>query len=133
MNLCLVLHHVNGKGAASSLQDRRCAIDVVILREALKASGGSLRWCPTDRQLADGLTKDKGDPADLLRACMRTAQYQLADESTVLDNKAAERAQRVSRSKTRTSAEEHRDLDWCAQGLAEADADLREALWTLSC
>ena len=88
MKLCLVLHHVNGKGAASSLQDRRCAIDVVILREALKASGGSLRWCPTDRQLADGLTKDKGDPADLLRACMRTAQYQLADESTVLDNKA---------------------------------------------
>lgn len=38
------------------------------------------RWTPTDRMVADGLTKDKGESLDLLRLVFRSARYQLADE-----------------------------------------------------
>ena len=48
----------------------------------------------SDRQLADGLTKNSGDPNDLLRACMKNAIYQLSDEALVLQLKSAEREYR---------------------------------------
>ena len=46
--------------------------------------------------LADGLTKDKAEPMDLLRSVLRlrSARYQLADEQTVLDRKREERERR---------------------------------------
>ena len=44
--------------------------------------------------LADGLTKDKAEPMDLLRSVLRSARYQLADEQTVLDRKKEERERR---------------------------------------
>ena len=44
--------------------------------------------------LADCLTKDKAEPADLLRACIRHGVYQLADEVTVLARVATERQHR---------------------------------------
>ena len=43
---------------------------------------------------ADGLTKDKGEPLDLLRSIIRSARYQLADEQLVLDRKREERDRR---------------------------------------
>ena len=50
-----------------------------------------VRWVPTNRMLADGLTKDAGDPIDLLRACIRRASYQISPEETVLKMQAAEK------------------------------------------
>ena len=47
--------------------------------------------------LADALTKDKMDPIDLLRACMRSASYQISPEQHVLAQQAAERELRVQR------------------------------------
>lgn len=44
--------------------------------------------------IADGLTKDKADPIDLLRACIRKARYQVSPEETVLKQQAEERARR---------------------------------------
>ena len=52
------------------------------------------RWTATDRMVADGLTKDKGEPLDLLRSVFRSACYQLADEQLVLDRKKEERLRR---------------------------------------
>ena len=46
--------------------------------------------------LADGLTTDKAEPSDLLRACIRHGVYQLADEATVLARAATERQNRES-------------------------------------
>ena len=63
----------------------------MIIREALKNTNGSIRWLPTNRMVADGLTKDKADPLDLLRACMRRSQYQISSEQTVLEQQADER------------------------------------------
>eukprot|EP00959_Pyramimonas_sp_CCMP1952_P450631 9435217-Pyramimonas_sp.AAC.1 len=44
--------------------------------------------------LADALTKEKADAHDLLRACIRSGVYQLADESVTLESAAAERERR---------------------------------------
>ena len=46
--------------------------------------------------LADGLTNDKAEPSDLLRACIRHGVYQLADEVTILARAATEQQNRES-------------------------------------
>ncbi len=81
----------------AALSDKRCAIDVVVIRDSVRRCGGQIRWCPTNRQLADALTKDKGEPADLLRACMRANIYQFADEERILELKSQEREHRRTR------------------------------------
>jgi len=53
-----------------------------------------LRWIPTDRMLADSMTKEHPDAIDLLRACVRTGRYQISPEATVLMMRANERARR---------------------------------------
>jgi hypothetical protein len=54
--------------------------------------------------VADGLTKDKGEPLDLLRSVFRNARYQLADEQLVLDRKKEERLRRQELGRSRKSA-----------------------------
>ena len=60
----------------------------------MKISNGQVRWLPTDRMIADGLTKNKLDPVDLLRSCIRQGTYQISPEELVLQQQAAERARR---------------------------------------
>ena len=54
--------------------------------------------------VADGLTKDKGEPLDLLRSVFRNARYQLADEQLVLDRKKEERLRRQELGRSRKAA-----------------------------
>jgi len=49
--------------------------------------------------LADGLTKDTGGSADLLRSVLRSGFYQISPENTVLDRKAQEKEHRQQRAK----------------------------------
>lgn len=63
------------------------------------------RWVPTGHMLADGLTKDKAEPMDLLRSVLRAARYQLADEQTVLDRKREERERRKNLAGKRAKAQ----------------------------
>eukprot|EP00959_Pyramimonas_sp_CCMP1952_P130618 2731451-Pyramimonas_sp.AAC.1 len=66
---CKSLHdHVKANASPASPEDKRCAIDVAVIKDSVKRCGASFRWCPTNRQLSNALAKDKGDPADLLRA-----------------------------------------------------------------
>ena len=55
------------------------------------------RWRATGHTVADGLTKNKSEPIDLLRSVVRAAKYQLADEQLVLDRKKAEKEHRKLR------------------------------------
>ena len=86
--------HLVSPSAPTSIEDRRTSIDVVIIRESMKISNGQVRWLPTDRMIADGLTKNKLDPVDLLRSCIRQGTYQISPEELVLQQQAAERARR---------------------------------------
>ena len=80
--------------SSPTLDDRRTAIDIVILRDSIGRLGASLRWIPTDRMLADSLTKESVEAFDLLRACIRSGQYQISAESNVLEMRAKERDRR---------------------------------------
>ena len=86
--------HLISLGTGGSLDDKRAAIHVAIVRQSIARTGLEPRWCPTDRMAADGLTKDKGEPLDLLRSILRSGRYQLADEQLVLDRKKEERDRR---------------------------------------
>ena len=72
----------------------------MIIRESLATTCGAIRWLPTDRMIADGLTKDKMDPVDLLRSCLRQGQYQISPEELVLQQQAEERERRKQRIST---------------------------------
>lgn len=80
--------------SAPSLDDRRTSIDIVIIRESVRRMSASVRWIPTDRMLADGMTKEAADALDLLRACMRSGKYQISPEEDVLEWRANERNRR---------------------------------------
>lgn len=79
------------------MEDRRTSIDITIIRESIRNASMHVRWVPTDRMLADSLTKDAGDPVDLLRSCMRSSSYQISPESEVLDRQAMEKQRRLGR------------------------------------
>ena len=91
--------HLLSPSSPTSIEDRRTSIDVVIIRESCKLMSAFVRWVPTDRMLADALTKDSGDATDLLRACMKRAAYQISPEETVLEYQALEKERRLQRKK----------------------------------
>ena len=80
--------------SSPTLDDRRTAIDIIILRDSVSRLQAHVRWIPTDRMLADALTKESPDAFDLLRACIRTHQYQISPEGSVLELRAKERDRR---------------------------------------
>ena len=83
--------------SAPTLEDKRCALDITIIRESVARLQTVLRWVPTDRMLADSLTKESAEAMDLLRACLRGGKYQISCEDHVLEWKASERARRQER------------------------------------
>lgn len=93
--------HLITLGSGGVLDDKRVAIDIAIIRQSIQRAGLQPRWIPTDRMAADGLTKDKGEPLDLLRSIIRSAKYQLADEQAVLDRKKEEKIRRQQLGKQR--------------------------------
>ena len=70
-----------------------------------------LRWAPTDRQLADVLTKDKAEPADLFRAVLREGTYRISEEDKLLALAKAERLRRQAVGRERREAAEKRPDD----------------------
>ena len=101
--------HLISLGSGGVLDDKRIAIDIAVIRQSVQRSRLTPRWVPTDRMVADGLTKDKGEPLDLLRSVIRVAKYQLADEQTVLDRKREEKELRKNLGKNRQEASDHTD------------------------
>eukprot|EP00435_Cladocopium_sp_Y103_P011801 s2210_g3.t1 len=88
--------HLIPLGSGGTLDEKRAAIDVAIIRQGIIRCGLEPRWCATGHMLAEGLTKDRGEPLDLLCSVVRSAKYQLADEDTVLERAKAERDRRKS-------------------------------------
>ena len=96
--------HLVSPSSPTGVDDRRTSIDIVIIRESIKLTGAQVRWLPTDRMIADGLTKDKADPIDLLRSCVRAGCYQISPEEFVLAQQAEERALRAQKRQSQSNA-----------------------------
>ena len=54
--------------SSPTLDDRRTAIDIIIIRDSVKRLQASPRWLPTDRMLADAMTNESPDAFDLKSA-----------------------------------------------------------------
>ena len=89
--------HLDSLSSPSSVEDKRCGFDLVISRQCMQRLGATIRWAPTNSQLADALTKDAADPVDFWRSCMRRGEYQLSPEHIILERAAAERSRRKQR------------------------------------
>ena len=87
-----------------ALDDGRTGIDSAIIRQSITRTKLEPRWCPTGRMGADGLTKDRADPIDLLRSILKSYKYQLADEQLVVDRKTEERDRRKEVGKLRNQS-----------------------------
>ena len=48
-----------------------------MIKQCLGRTKLSIRWVPTNLQLADAFTKDKIDPSDLIRAALDIGEDQL--------------------------------------------------------
>ena len=121
--------HLISPSSPSSLTDKRCAVDMIIAREALKRLGGTIRWGPTNLMLADALTKDAAEPTDLLRAAITHGRYQLANEPTVLASAAQQRERRKAlggeaRERARDAVLKHQERKRLAQQqILQGEAD----------
>ena len=89
--------HMTSMSSVSRCDDKRIAIDLAILKQCMSRTGLHVRWCPTELMLADALTKDQQDPADLLRAALAIGEYQLNEEAIVLEKKQAQKQERLER------------------------------------
>ena len=98
--------HLHSPSSPTAVNDRRTSIDIVIIRESCRAMTAHVRWVPTSRMLADGLTKNEGDPIDLLRGCVRRSSYQISPEETVLEYQAHEKELRRAKKETPSKCDE---------------------------
>ena len=46
------------ESASSSVVDKRVSLEIRVMKERLLELGGILKWMSSDRQIADGLTKE---------------------------------------------------------------------------
>ena len=51
------LYDAAQKEHVGNFEDRRTGIEVMVIKERMQASGSAWRWCSSERQYADGLTK----------------------------------------------------------------------------
>ena len=88
--------------SSPTLDDRRTAIDIVILRDSVARMQATLRWIPTDRMIADALTKESPEAFDLIRACIRSSTYQVSPEARILELRSQERDRRKAFAQKKT-------------------------------
>ena len=93
--------HLQSPSSPTAVEDRRTSIDITIIKESVRVLNAAVRWVPTDRMIADSLTKDAGDPIDLLRAYIRNSSYQISPEKDVLEYQAAEKQRRLQLHQTK--------------------------------
>ena len=85
------------KECAGSLQDRRTAVGLAIVRETLNAQDSHIRWIPHPLMPADSMTKvDPSTGNDALRHLLRTGQL-VWDEETIRRSAGLGRSKAVSR------------------------------------
>ena len=85
--------HINGDHGIC--QDKRLAIEVLILRRDVHQFGVKLRWVDTKQMLVDCMTKTSVKPT-LMRHVLKTGRYAIMEEQEMLDAKRAHRQHKQS-------------------------------------
>ena len=90
------------KESIGSRQDRRTAVEIAIILDALRRSGSTVRWTPHPRMIADVLTKDNiGKSNGAFEELLRTSKMSLWEETEELlrrkeDPKCKQRSKKAS-------------------------------------
>ena len=99
--------HVNSlSSAASKVKDKLTSVDLTILKEIEYATGIRTRWCPSNLQMSDALTKDAAEPALRLRAAMRDGLYQIQEEGRCMMQRKTERERKEEQKRRNLAAQQ---------------------------
>jgi hypothetical protein len=93
--------HCSTQTCTGSVEDKTAAIDIAVLKSHLKRLSVPLRWCETEDQIADAMTKNAADALDALRAAMRTGVVHLQAEDSIMQARAEEKEYRLAKGKAR--------------------------------
>ena len=72
--------HLNGQ--VMTIKDKRLAIEMLLVKQDVEREGVQVRWTPTDRMLADSLTKLWG-PQELLRKVLSEGRMILIESDQI--------------------------------------------------
>ena len=93
--------HDHARSDQGIVQDKRLAIEMLLLRRDLLRNAVILRWIDTAQMLVDCMTKLSVRPS-LMRYVMKTGRYTIHEEQEMLD---ARKSQRVQRHTSRAQIE----------------------------
>ena len=71
----------------------------------MRKTGCAIRWAPAGLQLADGLTKDKGEAVKCLCRSLGSGSYMLRGEEQVMQERHLTRVQKLSASEKNSTTE----------------------------
>ena len=81
------------EGISSSVVDKRVSLEIRVMKERMECLGGGLRWMSSERQIADGLTKESARL--LLASRLRHGRLKLTWDPTYTAAKKKTKAERV--------------------------------------
>ena len=117
---------IQKEGGSSSKQDRRTAIELAIVSEAMKRSQATIRWVPHFKMFVDALTKaDISKGAGALLHLLGSGKLQLVVEHDEL----SERAQDPKRKLRSKAASDRQLLQETAQLMSIASEPLDMPIW----
>ena len=68
------------EGVSSSVVDKRVGLEIRVMKEMLEELNGQLRWMSSERQIADGLTKESARVLSAARLRHRPSEVDLGPE-----------------------------------------------------
>ena len=108
------------KDAVAGRQDRRSAVELAVIGEVLRMTGGQVRWIPHQKMPADPMThEDIGRASQALLDLLKTGTLTVIDENTELMERSAS-----SHRKSRTAAASSRRLAGEREGAEDSLAVL---------
>ena len=78
--------HLSRESAAGSI-DRRCALEIALIRESMDLLGARIRWVSHNWMVIDGLTKKLGNLERLLQV-MRSGTLRIQEERVQMQERA---------------------------------------------
>ena len=88
------------ESAALSMQDQRSAVEGLALREAIGRTRTLLRWCYSEANVADALTKADNRTHELLRKFIRSRVWRIVWDPEFTSSKKLEQQKKRKQSRT---------------------------------